>query len=126
MPKSDNQKVKILYILDYLQKNSHEDRLITAQELIRMLDHKGIRCDRKTVYSDIAALQDYGADIVSVPGIKELPLTLECKVIYKQQQYPACMTDPEPHTHYPENSQDIHGDYHTAYYGQIVNAYIIE
>ena len=25
MPKSDNQKLKILYILDYLQKNSHED-----------------------------------------------------------------------------------------------------
>ena len=69
MPKSDNQKLKILYILDYLQKNSHEDRLVTAQELIRMLDRQyGIRCDRKTVYSDIAALQDYGTDIISVPG----------------------------------------------------------
>ena len=68
MPKSDNQKVKILYILDYLQKNSHADRLVSAQELIRMLDGHNIRCDRKTVYSDIAALQDYGADIVSVPG----------------------------------------------------------
>ena len=68
MPKSDNQKLKILHILDYLQKNSNEDRLVTAQELIRVLDQKGIRCDRKTVYSDIAALQDYGVDIVSVPG----------------------------------------------------------
>ena len=65
-------------------------------------------------------------EMISVPGIKELPLTLECKVIYKQQQYPDCMTDPEPHTHYPEDSKDIHRDYHTAYYGQIVNAYIIE
>ena len=27
-----------------------------------------IVCDRKTVYSDIAALQDYGVDIVSIPG----------------------------------------------------------
>ena len=69
MPKSDNQKLKILYILDYLQKNSHADRLVTAQELIGMLDRQhSIRCDRKTVYSDIAALQDYGADIVSIPG----------------------------------------------------------
>jgi flavin reductase (DIM6/NTAB) family NADH-FMN oxidoreductase RutF len=65
-------------------------------------------------------------EVISVPGIKELPLTLECKVVYKQQQYPECMTDPEPPTHYPENSQDIHADYHTAYYGQIVAAYIIE
>ena len=69
MPKSDNQKLKIFYILDYLQKNSHEDKLINASELIHMLDRQhGISCDRKTVYSDIAALQDYGVDIVSVPG----------------------------------------------------------
>ena len=69
MPKSDNQKLKILYILDYLQKNSHEDHLVKATELIQMLDKQHrIRCDRKTVYSDIAALQDYGVDIISVPG----------------------------------------------------------
>ena len=69
MPKSDNQKLKILYVLDYLQKNSHEDRLVNASELIHMLQRQhNIQCDRKTVYSDIAALQDYGVDIVSVPG----------------------------------------------------------
>ncbi len=69
MPKSDNQKLKIFYILDYLQKNSHEKHPVRANELIDMLDkHHGIRCDRKTVYSDIAALQDYGIDIISLPG----------------------------------------------------------
>ena len=69
MPKSDNQKLKIFYILDYLQKNSHQDHPIRASELIRMLDQQhNISCDRKTVYSDIAALQDYGVDIVSLPG----------------------------------------------------------
>lgn len=69
MPKSDNQKLKILYILDYLEKNSHENHLVRAAELIEMLDREHrISCDRKTVYSDIAALQDYGVDIVSVPG----------------------------------------------------------
>lgn len=68
MPKSDNQKAKILYIYDYLQKNSHQDHPVRANELIAMLDRHGIACDRKTVYSDVAALQDYGADIVSLPG----------------------------------------------------------
>ena len=69
MPKSDNQKLKILYIWDYLQKNSHEGHLVSASELISMLDRQHrISCDRKTVYSDIAALQEYGADIISVPG----------------------------------------------------------
>lgn len=69
MPKSDNQKLKILYILDYLQKNSREDKLVRTAELITMLDREhNISCDRKTVYSDVAALQDYGVDIISVPG----------------------------------------------------------
>ena len=69
MPKSDNQKLKIFYILDYLERNSNEKNPIRAAELISMLDRQhNIRCDRKTVYSDIAALQDYGIDIVSVPG----------------------------------------------------------
>ena len=69
MPKSDNQKLKIFYILDYLERNSNEQHPIRASELIGMLDRQhDIRCDRKTVYSDIAALQQYGIDIVSVPG----------------------------------------------------------
>lgn len=68
MPKSDNQKLKILYIWDYLQKNSHPDKPVRAGELIQMLDSHGIACDRKTVYSDIAALQDFGIDILCQPG----------------------------------------------------------
>ena len=69
MPKSDNQKLKILYILDYLQAHSNEKNPVRASDLIAMLDRQhNIRCDRKTVYSDIAALQQYGIDIVSLPG----------------------------------------------------------
>lgn len=69
MPKSDNQKLKIFHILDYLERNSNENHPICAAELINMLSRQhNISCDRKTVYSDIAALQDYGIDIVSIPG----------------------------------------------------------
>ena len=69
MPKSDNQKLKIFYILEYLQRNSHEGNPIRATELSAWLEREhNISCDRKTVYSDIAALQDYGVDIVSIPG----------------------------------------------------------
>ena len=57
---------------------------------------------------------------VSVPAIKELPLTLECKVIYKQDQDPNAVNEENTARYYPE------GDYHTAYYGQIMAAYIIE
>ena len=69
MPKSDNQKLKVLYILDYLKRNSHRDHPVRAAELLSMLEKQhNIICDRKTVYSDIAALQDYGVDIVSLSG----------------------------------------------------------
>lgn len=69
MPRSDNQKLKIFYIRDYLEKNSHESRPVRASELVEMLERQhNIHCDRKTIYSDIAALQDYGLDIISTPG----------------------------------------------------------
>ena len=69
MPKNDNQKLKIFYILDYLERYSHVKHPIRAAELIDMLDKQhNILCERKTIYSDIAALQDYGVDIVSIPG----------------------------------------------------------
>lgn len=68
MFESKSPRLRIFYILDYLKKNSHETHLIKTSELINMLDAYGITCDRKTIYADIAALQEYGEDIISVPG----------------------------------------------------------
>ena len=68
MPKSLNQKQKILFIMDYLQKHSHKDHPVKTAELISMLKAHDIQSDRKTIYSDIEALQEYGLDIVSVAG----------------------------------------------------------
>ena len=69
-------------------------------------------------------------NIISTPGIKELPLTLECKVVYQQKQDEKAITEENRNNFYP---QDVDGtfpmanrDYHTAYYGEIVSAYIIE
>ena len=62
---------------------------------------------------------------VSVPGIRQLPLTLECKVIYKQDQDPDAINEENTKRYYPKNDAGK-GDYHTAYYGQITAAYIIE
>ena len=64
-------------------------------------------------------------DIVKVPGIKELPLTLECKVIYKQDQDPAAI-DPASDARFYAKGTPNEGDYHTAYYGEITKAYILE
>lgn len=67
---------------------------------------------------------------VSVPAIKELPLTLECRVIYKQKQDKHEIKEEDKRIFYPQNvDSSFHGankDFHTAYYGEIVSAYIIE
>lgn len=68
MPKSENQKLKILYILEYLKQNSRQDHPIRSEELMEMLNRQGIPCARKAIYSDIAALQEFGVDIVTARG----------------------------------------------------------
>lgn len=62
---------------------------------------------------------------VSAPGIREMPLTLECKVIYKQDQDKDAI-DPACDARYYAKGTKNEGDYHTAYYGEILNAYILE
>ncbi len=70
------------------------------------------------------------SETISVPAIKELPLTLECKVIYKQLQDHNEISKADKERYYPENVDSKHyssnKDYHTAYYGEITNAYIIK
>lgn len=69
-------------------------------------------------------------ETLSVPGIKELPLTLECHVIYKQKQELKAISEENQKRFYPQDVDGtFHGenrDVHTAYYGEIVNAYIIK
>lgn len=69
-------------------------------------------------------------ETISVPGLKELPLTLECKVVYKQTQDISAMTEENQAKFYPQDVDSLHTgsnrDTHIAYYGEIVNAYVIE
>ena len=70
-------------------------------------------------------LQLVESDVVSVPGIAELPLTLECKVIYKQKQDLSAVPEDIVKRYYPADATGFQ-DYHYAYYGEIVNAYLVE
>ena len=69
-------------------------------------------------------------EMTSVPGVKELPLTLECKVVYKQAQDMNAMTEENKAKFYPQDVDSLftgsNKDTHVAYYGEIVNAYVIE
>ena len=61
---------------------------------------------------------------IDVPGIRELPLTLECKVVYRNPQPVEGLPQVILDRYYPE--VDGVRDYHIAYYGEIVGTYIIE
>lgn len=69
-------------------------------------------------------------ETISVPGIKELPLTLECRVVYSQKQDSKMILPEYNKTFYPQDVDgSFHGanrDYHTMYFGEIVDSYIIK
>lgn len=68
------------------------------------------------------------ADIVRPPAIKELPLTVECRVVYQTEEIVKNISS-NFKKFYPEIKTDdgeITFDSHVAYYGEILKSYIIE
>ena len=63
MARSSFQKLKILYVKDYLLKNSDEEHPVSIAQLIAHLDSHGISAERKSIYDDIECLREYGLDI---------------------------------------------------------------
>ena len=63
MARSSYQKLKPLYIMKYLLQNTDEDHLVTVNQIISYLEAQGISAERKSIYSDIEALQYFGLDI---------------------------------------------------------------
>lgn len=63
------------------------------------------------------------------PGVREYPLTLECKVLYAQRQDLAGLPDDIRKAMYPQDVDGFHTganrDPHTAYIARVLCAYII-
>lgn len=72
MAKSENQKVKTLYVAKYFLENSDENHPITAGDVVDYLKAEcGIEAERRAIYRDIAALRDvFGMDIEGGQGGK--------------------------------------------------------
>ena len=65
MARSENQKLKILYIADFLKNFSDENHPLSVADIISELGRHGIKAERKSIYDDIDALRRYGFDIIS-------------------------------------------------------------
>lgn len=67
--KTENQKLRILYLIEILTKYTDEEHLLNSTQIIEKLRAYGIEAERKTVYSDINALVDSGfLDVEHVGG----------------------------------------------------------
>jgi flavin reductase (DIM6/NTAB) family NADH-FMN oxidoreductase RutF len=68
-------------------------------------------------------------EAIATPGILECPITLECKVMYKQLLDEAAIPADVMKTFYPAvpaADGSARPDMHVAYYGEIVASYVIE
>lgn len=54
------KKLKTLIIYQLLEKYSDEDHPLSTTDLVEMLDKRGIKCERKSIYADIEALNEIG------------------------------------------------------------------
>ena len=76
-----------------------------------------------------AGLELESAEVIHTPGIRQYPLTIECRILYAQDQELPKIPEDIRNRMYP---QDVDGAYpmanrdcHTMYVGEIVDAYII-
>ncbi|WP_028509369.1 WYL domain-containing protein [Ruminococcus sp. NK3A76] len=65
MASQAKQKQKLLYLKKLFERRSDEEHPITGIQLIDILSHQNIKCERKTVYDDIDTLKESGMDIVT-------------------------------------------------------------
>ena len=68
MPKSENQKLKLLVLLRFLEEKSDEDHPVRLRDIQKELEKYEIRAERKTIYSDLEALRAFGYDVQQAGG----------------------------------------------------------
>ncbi len=61
-------KLRMLYLMKILLERTDEENIMSSEDLVSALRSYGMECERKSVYSDIETLTEYGLDIVRVRG----------------------------------------------------------
>lgn len=89
----------------------------------------GTRSGRDTDKISELSLGLVESSFVSAPGIRQLPLTLECKVLTQSTQNIPMLPQQLINRYYPKgvdgSDSGKNEDFHIAYYAEIVNAYLI-
>lgn len=64
MPKSPDQKLKILYLVKLFSEETDEKHPVSMNQIIDYLAERGISSERKSIYGDIEVLVRMGCDII--------------------------------------------------------------
>ncbi|MBR1761887.1 MAG: flavin reductase family protein [Eubacterium sp.] len=120
--------VFVAYVRDcrYTSKLLDETKEFTVNVPVNGFDKKAFSVCGTKSGRDMDKIKECGLtpvepEIISAPGLKEFPLTLECKVIYRQEQDTSLLPDEIRRQFY-----SIERSEHISYYGEIVAAYMIE
>ncbi len=110
------------YTYEMLKRNPE----FTVNVPIKGLDKNAFRICGTLSGRDMDKISESGLtleepEIITVPGIKEFPLTLECRVIFQEEQDASKLPEDIRKKFYSIETSE-----HTAFYGEIVSAYVIE
>lgn len=68
MAGAGNHKLALLYMMRELLEKTDDDHTLNASELIDILGSYGFKADRRTIYSNVEILQDFGIDVLMAEG----------------------------------------------------------
>lgn len=68
---ANDRRLRLLYVLECLQKQSDPEHPVTASKIMEYLDAHAITGARKSIYEDIAALDAYGCEITKACSTKD-------------------------------------------------------
>ena len=63
MPRSENQKLKLLYLKQFFEEKTDEKHPATMPDILAYLKEHGVEAERKSIYTDLTALADFGMDV---------------------------------------------------------------
>lgn len=63
MPKGNNQKLKLIYMIEILTQHTDEKHSITMPQIIEKLKEYNVTAERKSLYDDIEIIRDLGIDV---------------------------------------------------------------
>ena len=81
MPRSEKQKLKLLYLKQFLEEKTDLDHGVTNPQICQYLIDNGVNAERKSIYTDLDALEDFGLEIERGKDYRLTDRTFELKEV---------------------------------------------